>query len=200
MLPASPTSAGTSKDSKVRTKISMAKREDRRHAHPQRDRPERPQRTGAGHDSGLLERGVHRAQHGRHQQEGERNEADALDQDHAPHRVDVDGLRLLRDERDDVVDRPRASQQQEPCDGVENVRNAEREDRSEECQIAAGRVGPLHDQRLHRADHDRDDGGAEAVDDGVVEARQEETSGEQVLVEAQRECDRATRRGASRAG
>ena len=89
-LPARPTRAGTSNDSKARMTTSSISASTP--GRPSRSVIERKVVSGPApaHHRGFLERGVGRTQHRRHQQEGQRREAHALDQDHAPHRVDVE--------------------------------------------------------------------------------------------------------------
>jgi hypothetical protein len=125
-------------------------------SHAQGDAAKGPQGTCAGHHRRLLERGVRGAQDRRHQEEGERHKADALDQHHAPERIDVQRLRLVQEALDQFIHRAGTPQQQEPCHHMKHMGHAQRDDGGEKGELAARRIGALHDQRLHGADENRD--------------------------------------------
>src|SRR5262249_13241037 len=85
----------------------------------------------------------------------------------------------------EVVDRPRLAEQQEPAHSVEQVRNAKRNDHAKKDMIAAGRVGPLDDKRLDQSERDRHYRGTGGVNERVPEAPGEERAGEKLRVKLQ---------------
>ena len=64
------------------------------------------------------------------------------------------------------------------------VRDAEGNNRGQECQLASGRIGPLDDQGLNRAYHNGDDRRAAGVKHRIAKAWQESTPRKQLLIKA----------------
>ncbi len=137
---------------------------------------DQPRAADAG---GLLERGIGVAEHRRQQQEGERRPQQPLDEDHAAERIDVDGRPCAAEPIvQQRVDRPGFAEQQQPGDDVEDIGNAERDDRGQIEDLPAWRIGPLGKPGLRRADHQREQRRAQRIEHAVEQRRPERAAAE----------------------
>src|SRR5258708_15452418 len=135
------------------------RREDRRpgelQGHPVRDLKDvRP-----AHGRGFLERWVHRAESGRHQEKGHRRVVQAVDPDHPPQRIDVE-QGLFQPEpvlKREVDDSDLGAAEQDPRDGKQNPRDDKRNDRQGEEERLERRIGALVHPREPRPQDESED-------------------------------------------
>ena len=98
---------------------------------------------------------------------------------------------LIADRRTECVlqsgiDRPRASENEEPCDDMKDVGDTERDDRAQHDVLPPRRVRPFDETACH-PESQGDDRGANGIDRGIDERGQKEATREQRLVITERE-------------
>ena len=160
-------------------------REDLEHGHglidhdreePRQHQPDRHLAEGRGglrsrHEGRLLERRVHGTQKRHQHQERGGNDPQALDQDHAPKRVDVEwhGFEIESPHEEFVDIADARARQQHPGHGLEHARHRKRHRHARIEPDLAGNVGPLHQPGKGRGQRDTEYGGAGYIDEGIGE-------------------------------
>jgi hypothetical protein len=133
--------------------------EDRGPRQAQRDAVGHLEDVGPAHHRALLQRRVHGAEGGRHQQEGHRRVVQAVDPDHPRHRIDVEGRRLEPEPRleREVDEADLGAREQDPRDREQDARDDERDDREREEEVLERRVGALVHPCERGAEQERED-------------------------------------------
>ena len=111
------------------------------------DAPGDLEKISAAHHRGFLERGIHRAKGGAHQQKSDRRIVQAVDPDHAGDRIDVDKRRIGVEgvAHHEIDDADLGATEENPRHREQDSGNDQRHQRQREEQRLERRIGALVD-------------------------------------------------------